>query len=314
MEVPDLVERELGDEPVRSAVSLGDDVLCLTPRRAIVYRGEGLLSDESVTSLSLDVDRLTVSEGRRKVSFELTDIDGSDTFSVPKDRAERALSALLEGILRVKGIAEENESVRGVYRFSELTLIITDGRLVKLIGAAAWADDNEIFPFADVTGLEFEEGSVATQIVLEVDGRPQRMKAPNDEAPKLRQTLQRALFEYYDVDSIGEFNDAVRPAGDPSGASGDASETDELAFDDGIDPLVGEGASEAEPADEPADSFEWESPSGEAGTDDDQGGPPGEAVEEQLEILASTVERQNELIERQQRALERLVEELREHR
>ena len=71
-----------------------------------------------------------------------------------------------------------------------------------IIGAAVIDEDFEVFPFADVTGLEFETGSVATQIVLAVDGRPQRIKAPNDEAPLLRRTLEEVLFAFHDVESV----------------------------------------------------------------------------------------------------------------
>lgn len=250
MEIPDLVRERLGDEEIRAGVTLGDeDVVCLTPMRTIIYRGEGLLSDESVTVLSLDAERVDVTEGRRKTSFTLEFVEGTESFAVPNSRGDKVLELLMDGILRVDDVIGPEESVHGVYRFSELTLVLTDERLVKHVGSSVWDGDFEEFPFAALTGLDFEEGSVATQIVISVDGRPQRIKAPNDEAPMLRQTLEQAVFAYHDVDSLAALNEAVAE-------DDQESETDDapaggagtLSLDDGIDPLVG--------GDDPPDSDE----------------------------------------------------------
>jgi hypothetical protein len=322
MDLPALVRRHLGDEELRTAVSLGDeDVLCVTPTRVLVYRGEGLLSDESIADYPLDVDRLEVAQGRRKATFTLTDIDGSESFSVPRDCGDRALRAVLEGVLRIQGVVEPDESVHGVYRFSELTLIVTDGRLVKLIGAAVWAEEYERYDYADVTGLEFEAGSVATQIVLAVDGRPQRIKAPNDEAPKLRQTLQEALFDFYGVDSVAALNETVAPV-EAAVDEGAGSDSDDLTLDSGIDPLVGgpepgEAAdrTDDEPDDPAAGGDEWVRPAAGNATSASADPPPSGSdspVEARVDELTAAVERQNELLERHQRTLEQLIEELRE--
>ncbi|MHB9286752.1 hypothetical protein ACKVMT_06895 [Halobacteriales archaeon Cl-PHB] len=240
MEIPDLVRNALGGEEVQAGVNLGDeDALVLTPTRTILYRGEGLLSDESLEEYAHDVERLAVKDGRRKTKFSLTYVDGTETFTVPGNRAETVLEHLIDGILTVGEVIDAEESVRGVYRFSELTLIVTDGRLVKHVGAPVWDADFEEFPFADVTGLAFEQGSVATQIVLSVAGRPQRIKAPNDQAPMVQETLQGALFAYHDVDSLEALNEAVADeSAGRDGADADESGVD-LSLSEGIDPLVG---------------------------------------------------------------------------
>ncbi len=250
MEIPDLVRNALGDEEVRAGVNLGDeDALCLTPTRTILYRGEGLLSDESIEEYAHDVERLDVKEGRRKTKFSLTYVDGTETFTVPGSRAETVLEHLLDGVLTVGEVIEPTESVRGVYRFSELTLIVTDARLVKHVGAPVWDEDFEEFPFADVTGLAFEQGSVATQIVISVAGRPQRIKAPNDQAPMVQETLQDALFAFHEVDSLDALNEAVAveeaASSGGEGGSEESSSAVDLSLSDGIDPLVG-GSAEAD--------------------------------------------------------------------
>ena len=254
MEIPDLVRSRLEGENVQAGVNLGEaDALFLTPTRTIIYDGEGLLSDESVSVYPHALERLSVSEGRRKTTFECTYVDGVRSFSVPASRSEKVLELFLGGVLRASDAADADEAVEGVYRFSELTLVITEQRLVKHVGTYTWDEDYEEFPFDDVTGLAFEQGSVATQIVLDVAGRPQRIKAPNDKAPMLQRTLEEALYAFYDVESTAELNRLV--GGGDGDDDPDAGRTDRGAgagfgLEDDIDPLVGGGDGD-DGADEP---------------------------------------------------------------
>lgn len=251
MEIPDLVTQRLGDETVTATVPLGDeDVACFTPTRTLIYSGEGLLSDESVDVYDHDIERLAVSEGRRKTKFTLEYVDRTEKFAIGSAYTERVLENLIDGILGVSEILDEDESVSGVYRFSELTLIITDKRLVKHIGNMVWDDDFEEYSFADVTALSFEEGSVATQIILSVDGRPQRIKAPNDEVPMLKRTLTEVVCAYHDVQSLGELNAAAvgsETADEPESPTANSGFT----LDEDITPLVGESDAEREQQTDP---------------------------------------------------------------
>jgi len=337
MEIPQLIGERLGQESVTDTVNLGDeDMVCVTPTRTLVYRSEGLLSDESVTEYDHDVERITVSEGRRKTKFVLESVDRTDSFTVPGAKADTLLELLLGGVLHVAGVTDEDESVAGVYSFSELTLVVTSERLVKHVGAPVWDADFEVYPYSDVTGLSFEEGSVATQIVLSVGGRPERIKAPSDEARAVRRALTGALFAYYDVETLAELNDRVAES-DPDQPESDQGE---LSLDAGISPLVsdpehatdqsttdsggteGSVAGTADP-DEPSETRE--TPTGGAvdavrtgqATDGESGSvDPAdiEAIEEQLATLTTAVQKQNDLLRDQQETVDQLIEELRRGR
>lgn len=238
MEIPDRIKQRLDGESITSAVSLGDeDLICFTPTRTLLYRGEGLLSDESLAAYDHDIERLNVAEGRRKTSFELEYVDSVEKFKVTNKRAEPVLTRLLGGVLGTKGVLDDEESVAGVFLFSEMTVVITDSRLVKHVGSYVWDPDFEEFPYEDVTGLEFEEGSVATQVVITVAGRPERIKAPSDKAEKLKRALSEALFSYYDVQSVGALNEKIGEEPEPE------EETDRQGFglDDSFSPLVSDG-------------------------------------------------------------------------
>lgn len=241
MEVPELVDSHLEGERVVSRVDIDGDAVYVTPTRTLLYREEGLLSDESVAAYRHDVDRLEVSEGRRKATFRTRDIEGTREFSVPASRADDVLAPLLWGVLRVKGVLDDGEGIEALYRFSELTLVLTDARIVKHVGTAVWDEEFEQFPYAALTDLAFEEGSVATSLVVEVDGRRERVKTPKEEGRFVRRAVEQAVFDFHDVDSIEAFREKVSPDED------DAEDGDRAggALGGGSEGAVG-GASEGE--------------------------------------------------------------------
>jgi hypothetical protein len=395
MRVPGIVDDALGREEVLARVSLsGDDELFVTPARTLAYRAGGVLSDESVSEFPHDVEGIRVREGRRKaaVVFEYPVQDARE-LSISKSDLEEVIQPLLASVLRATGATDPGERVESAFRFSELTLVVTSERLLKHVGSALWDGDFESYHFEDVTGLDYEEGNVATGIVLTVDGRKERVKTPNDRVPQVRRTLESALFSFHGVDSAAELARSEESEGQ-SEATPDAGdrESDSVAsFGAGIDPLSAGGddgpsdpgrdrhsdanGGDADGGTEPAPVETGDPPdlgadpapetAGDAGGGDpdpgtasasDDGGTGGgtgddgaaetidqgvstdsngsgsaadpaetpftesfePAPEQRYEELAAeladlreTVERQNELLAKQQGAIERLVEELR---
>jgi hypothetical protein len=341
MEIPASIRQRLGTEELESAVNLGDeDIICFTPTRALLYRGEGLISDDTVEVYEHDVERLDVSEGRRKTAFRFVYVDGEKKFSIANSRVEPVLERLMAGILKTADVIEDDESIEGVFRFSEMALVITENRLVKRVGTYLWEDDYEEFPYANVTNLDFEDGSVATSIVISVDGRPQRMKAPRGDAKLVRRTLTAALCAYYDVDSLAALRETI---GETSTATEDESESSissDLALDDSISPLVtpdddeadvegqtlGTGGSETEvpatetSAPEPTDNVQQPTTGPNTATAGSQGQPAEPAIDPEdiegmkarLATLTKVAKRQNKLLEQQQQTINQLIEELQE--
>lgn len=343
MEIPDRITQAADGETIQSAVSLGDeDVICFTPTRTLLYRSEGLLSDEAVESYSHDIERLNVSEGRRKTTFALEYVDSVEKFKVTSGRTDQVLSRLLAGVLGTASVLDDEESVAGVFRFSELTLIVTDSRLVKHVGAYVWDPDFEEYAFEDVTGLDFEEGSVATQIVISVDGRPERIKAPSDEARRLRQMLTNGLFAYHDVDSLEALNDKIgqqpEPSSEPTGADGlgldgtisplvsdsedDSTDTDSTDEESDESAVAGDGPSVVtNESSEPTATDEDSSGTGEVGVSTAEQSATTEEIgklREQVGTLTEAVQaqqkqldEQSDQIETQRETIQQLIEELR---
>jgi len=242
MSVPGIVQSRLDGEQVAAQVPLGsEDGLFVTPTRTLIYRADGLLSDESVEEYPHDAERISISEGRRKSAIALDyGIEGSEKFKVPSNRLYEALHPVLAGVLNAAGVTTAEETVKQTYQFSELTLVITSERVVKHVGAAVWDGDYEEYHFGDVTGLGVEEGSVSSQIIVESGGRPQRIKTPSDQTREVRERIERALVAYHDVDSYEAF----------AREQGDAGSTDDA---DSADDRDGESTSDAESGEETAD-------------------------------------------------------------
>lgn len=346
MSVPDTLKPYLDGEQVAARVSLGgEDTLFVTATRTLVYRAEGLLSDESVEEYPHDAERIAVTEGRRKAKISLDyGIDGTREIAVPAKRVDEALHPVLAGVLNAAGVTDPGETITETYRFSELTLVITSARLVKHIGAAVWDTEFEEYHYDDITSLEVEEGSVSSQIVLDVAGRPQRIKAQNDVSREIHERLKRALLAHHDVGSYAEFRATVAADDEaddaPARESAPSVEFDEsiepleanLPDDEPEDPLAASGTAEpsrsvgAEPAGGVSaeqqvreGAVESEAPEPEP-NEEPAGGFADSGFESassslsepaaDIEALTRAVERQNEVLERQQRTIERLVEEL----
>ncbi|WP_435175610.1 DUF7115 domain-containing protein [Halorussus sp. AFM4] len=242
MNVPGLVQSRLeDDEQVAASVSLGgEDGLYVTRTRTLVYRADGLLSDESVEEYPHEAERIEISEGRRKSAVELDyGIDGEAKFKVPSNRLYEALHPVLAGVLNAAGVTGPEETVKQTYQFSELTLVITSERVVKHVGAAVWDEDYEEFHFDDVTALDVEEGSVSSQIIIESDGRPQRIKTPSDQTREVRERIERALLDHHGAGSYEEFARRQADPEDQAEAERDSEEAAETP--DENDPLAGGG-------------------------------------------------------------------------
>ncbi|MFC7096704.1 DUF7115 domain-containing protein [Halobaculum marinum] len=354
MSLPELVRGELGGEDPVARVRLGgDDELFVTPTRTLIYRAEGLLSDESVSEYSHEAERVAVSESRRKAKFTLEyGLDDDQSFTVPRGSLDDVLHPVLAGVLSASGITEPGETVERTFRFSELTLVVTSARIVKHVGAAVWDDDYEEFHYDDVSDLDFEEGSVATSVVLTANGRHERFKAPSDSAQEIRTRITNAILTHYDVDSLEAFRALSAEA---DGEEEEAATTDNTDFGDGPDPLSADpaevdtdaGTREDPLTDESATDAERSTTAGgsaggaaaaaelrpehdegtvaatgaDAAPDEDAFGDSGfepaeptDDVAEEVAALRETVEQQARQLERQNDLVEQLIAELRRGR
>lgn len=331
-ELPDLLLEAVGSGTVIDTIDIGGgDAISITTTETYLYRSDGLLSDESVETFGHDVDRLGVDTGRRKTTVLLETIDGERSFTIPAKTADSVIEGLLEGVLRTTDVLGDEETIEAQFRFSELTVVVTDRQLLKHVGSAVWDDDYEAAPYEAITRLDFEEGSVATQVIVGIDGRQQRVKVPNEHAGRVRQAVQTAVFEHHDVSSLGglrakvsdkqaeDGNDEVTADDTPSTADSEADTDDGFVSADWSPPADQDITSDRSnspddeatggvtTADSPTDTRTVSDVSPESDVDVAE-------LAERIETLTATVERQSELIKSQQETIDQLVDELRRGR
>lgn len=286
MTLPDAVRTALDDEPVLDRLALGgEDGLFVTPTRLLRYRSQGLFNDESVERFPYDAERISSSTGRRTAAISLEYVDGERTLSVPVDRLEAVLRPLLDGVLAVAGVIDDGEETLEAFRFDELTVVVTDRRLVEHVGGAVWDGEYEEVRFEDVTGIEVERGRLVTELVLGTEGRRSRIKIQNDRSRRFEDRVRGAILEHQGVDSIDEL-----------GGGTDDSEDDVDAFSlTGVDPLASARPTVDGPRTHTLDSEENDGPTTEP-----------ESIEGELEALASMIEKQEALLADQRRTIDRI--------
>lgn len=307
MSVPEIVRERLGDEKPRARVQLGgEDELLVLPSRTLIYRAEGLLSGESVEEYPHEAERVTISEGRRKSTIQLDHgIDGDSDFTIPSSRLDDALPPVLGGVLAAAGITDQDETVEAVYRLGELTLIITEARVIKHIGTPVWDEEYEEYEFENVTDIDVEAGEVSSQIIVEVDGRPQRIKTPSGDAREVRERIQRALLDYHGVENYAEFKRTVAPEDDTEDTTGTLTDPDPTPST--TDPIATIGSDDSD-----IDIVDATTVDPNAAMDSSSGQPVD--VAEEVAALRTAVERQNELLEEYQETIDQLIQELRRGR
>lgn len=320
MDVPAAVRQELGDEQIVAGVPFPDDSgLYLTSDRLLVHRASGLLSDESVAVHSLDAERLSVDAGRRKATVVLGYVDGEAEFTAPADRLDPVVGTLLPAVLRANGIADEAETAVETYRFGELTLVVTDARLLKHVGDAVWGPDCAVVAYESVIGLDVEKGSVSSQLVVRAADRDYRVKVPSEQVRAVHRTVEEALLEFHGFESYAEFERHASEAADggpgPSSVTqvygGDETDdTDEDAVAPGVDPIAGTATADDDgDSDDPGigvRAVDREPDDDEVDADE----VDRERLARRVERLADALDRQRALLEEQQATVEELLDAL----
>jgi hypothetical protein len=320
MEVPPQVDAALEDAAVIETIDLGaEDTLFFTTAETLHYRGEGLLSDASLDRYPHDdVTSVSVATSRRKATIELTyAVDEDRELTVPLHALQDILEPLLAGILAKSGVVDAAETVTAIYRFSELTLVLTSEQLLKHVGNAVWDSEYESIDWSDVTRLDVEEGDVAAQLVVETASRSQRTKVPRDQAVAVHRDVEAALCAYHGVSEYAEFEALVGETDEETGdESGRASDDDDLT-EIGLEPL-GAGAPNRD-VDRPASTdIEASGSSGSSTTGAQAEGREPQPMDDEsraalaarLEDLETALGRQAERLDEHRETIAELREEL----
>lgn len=220
MSLPGGVSMLVDEDELINRIELDDRrTLFVTPSRAIAYRERSMLTEESVESYPTDLERLTLEEGKRQVTVTFEYPDEADrTLDLPKSSMAAALKALLASVIRATDVLEADEDIEELYRFNELTVVLTDRRLIKHVGHALWGETHEAIDYEIIRDLHTEEGQVSTGVIIETTGATERFKLPKDSADRFIAQIEDAVCAYHDVAALGVLRgnpDAGKPEPEP---------------------------------------------------------------------------------------------------
>lgn len=273
------------DELIDDVALDGHRSLYVTPAKAVTFRERSLFTEESVDVYPTDIDRLLLEEGKRQstVTFEYPD-GQSSSLELPTEAMAPALKALLASATRATGAIPTDETILDLYRFNELTVILTDRRLLKHVGWAMWAASHDQIDYTDVRNIRVEQGQVSTGVNIDTDDGSDRLKIPHDTADDFVARLKSAVCDFHGIDDIGVLR------GDP-----DAGKPDPEPDLDRLRPL-----SVGDPDEDDTDEF----------PDDRFTLASDHAIDERIDELETAIERQEAELESLRQALEELRDDL----
>lgn len=220
MTLPGGVSVLVGEDDIIDQVELDTHrMLYVTSTRAIAFRERSLFTEESVEVFPTNVKRLLLNRGKRQstVTFEYTDRDDRE-LQLPSDATPPSIRALLESVVRATDVLEGDESIIELYRLNELTVIVTDQRLIKHVGQALWALPFDSIDYETVRDIESEVGQMSTGVFIRTTEGSDRFKLPKDVADRFVSRLEEAVCDYHDVPSVGVLRgdpDAGKPDPEP---------------------------------------------------------------------------------------------------
>lgn len=287
MSLPGGVSVLVDEDDIVDRVALDDHrTLFVTPSKVITFRERSLLTEESVEVYPTEVEQLLLDEGKRQATVTFEYADGSSReLQLPTDTMAAGLKALLASVIRAMDIVQGDEVIIDLHRFKELTLVVTDSRLLKHVGWALWATAYDAIDYATITSIETEEGQVSTGVNIGTTDGNEWLKVPQSVADRFVSRFERAVCEFHGVTDLGVLN------GDP-----EAGEPDPEPDLDRLRPLQLNDPDELTTLDEAADT-----------TDDHV---DIDRILDQIEELTAAIESQQELLISYQDVLAEIETEL----
>ena len=185
MDIPSLLSDSIGeDEKIVSRVLVASGThMITTTKRVFIHREEGIINSEIFEEYSLNADQISIFSDKRKARIVLNyGLEGTREFSLNAKYYDRIVDPLVRGVLKATEVVEPGELIRHVYRYGQLTIVLTDRQFLKHIGVALWSRDYESFNYEDMGRIDIEKGGVSAEILIEYKGRMQRIKTDKERA------------------------------------------------------------------------------------------------------------------------------------
>ena len=185
MDIPSLLSDSIkeGEKIVSRVLIASGTHMVTTTERVFIHREEGIINNEIFEEYSLGVDQISVFSDRRKARIVLNyGLEGTREFSVYAKYYDRIVDPLVRGVIKATRVVEPGELIRQVYRYGQLTIVLTDKQFLKHIGVALWSRDYESYQYEDIARIDIEKGGASAEILIEYKGRMHRIKTDKERA------------------------------------------------------------------------------------------------------------------------------------
>ena len=212
MDIPSLLSDSIkeGEKIVSRVLIASGTHMITTTERVFIHREEGIINNEIFEEYSLGVDQISVFSDRRKSRIVLNyGLEGTREFSVYAKYYDRIVDPLVRGVLKATRVVEPGELIRHVYRYGQLTIVLTDKQFLKHIGVALWSRDYESYQYEDIARIDIEKGGVSAEILIEYKGRMHIIKTDKDRARRVCVQARNGLALYRGCKDYQEYEKMI---------------------------------------------------------------------------------------------------------
>ena len=217
MELPDVIsDMVLDDEIILSRTLISNSVeMIVTSTRLFLYRGTSLINTESFEEYKLNVDRISISPDRKKAQITL-DYGSNRTieFQAYRKYLDMIYEPLIRGVIHANNILQQGESIKKIYRKGELTVVLTNMKILKHIGTSLWDLDFENFNLETISRIYVAEGGSSSEVIIESNNRLHRIKTTTSVAQSLCDSSIIELISFHNFPTYLEFKKSLHSSSD----------------------------------------------------------------------------------------------------
>lgn len=223
MELPDVIsDLILDDETILSRTLISNGVeLIVTSTRLFLYRGVGLINTESFEEYKLNVDRISISLDRKKAQIILDyGINRpSVEFQAHRKYLDMIYDPLIRGAIHANNTLQQRESIKKICRKGELTIVLTNMKILKHIGTSLWDIDFESFDLETISKIYVDAGGISSELIIESNNRLHRIKTTANIAQSLCDSSINELISFHNFPTYSEFQKSSLSSSDDMGIS-----------------------------------------------------------------------------------------------
>jgi hypothetical protein len=112
---------------------------------------------------------------------------------------------LIRGAIHAKNTLQQGESIKKICRKGELTIVLTNMKILKHIGTSLWDIDFESFDLETISKIYVDAGGISSELIIESNNRLHRIKTTANIAQSLCDSSINELISFHNFPTYSEF-------------------------------------------------------------------------------------------------------------